>query len=61
MSIMPLLMAAPMNTPIEATMRIRLNEAAFEPIAELRKIYGVIAYTYRQVEDCQQEQEDHDA
>ena len=38
-----------------------MNEAAFEPIAELEKIYGVIAYTYRQVEDCQQEQEDHDA
>ncbi len=36
-SIMPLLIAAPINTPIEATMIMRLKEAAFVPIAELRK------------------------
>ena len=35
---MPLLMAAPMKTPIEATISIRLKGAAFEPIAELRKL-----------------------
>ena len=36
-SIMPLLMAAPMNTPTEATARIRLNDAARDPMAEFRK------------------------
>ena len=34
---MPLLMAAPINTPTDATMSIRLNDAAREPTAELRK------------------------
>ena len=34
---MPLLMAAPINTPMEATMIIRLNDAAFAPTADDRK------------------------
>ena len=37
MSIIPLLIAAPINTPIEATITILLKEAALKPIAELRK------------------------
>ena len=38
MSIMPLLMAAPQNTPTEATMIIVRNVAARLPMAELRKL-----------------------
>ena len=34
---MPLLIAAPINTPIDATIRTLLNDAAFEPIAEFIK------------------------
>ncbi len=37
MSIIPLLIAAPINTPIAATIITRLKEAAREPIAEFRK------------------------
>ena len=37
MSIMPLLMAAPINTPTAATVSTRLKEAARAPRAELRK------------------------
>ena len=36
-SIMPLLIAAPRNTPMEATRIMRLKEAALVPMAELRK------------------------
>lgn len=35
---MPLLDAAPMKTPTEATIMIVLNEAALEPIAEVKKL-----------------------
>jgi hypothetical protein len=38
MSIMPLLMAAPMKTPIAATRMIFLKDAAREPMAEFRKL-----------------------
>ncbi len=37
MSIMPLLIAAPMKTPMEAIISTRLKDAAREPIAEFRK------------------------
>ena len=37
-SIIPLLIAAPINTPIDATISTRLNDAAFDPIAEFRKL-----------------------
>ncbi len=37
MSIIPLLIAAPINTPMAATIITRLKEAAREPIAEFRK------------------------
>ena len=37
MSIIPLLMMAPKNTPIAAMIIIVRNLAAFDPIAELRK------------------------
>ena len=36
-SIIPLLIAAPMNTPMDATIRILFSDAAFDPIAEFRK------------------------
>ena len=35
---MPLLMAAPTNTPMAATMMMRLNDAARDPTAEDRKL-----------------------
>ena len=37
MSIMPLLIEAPTNTPMEATIRIVRKRATFAPIAEFRK------------------------
>ena len=37
MSIMPLLMTAPMNTPMAAMVMITRKEAALAPMAELRK------------------------
>ena len=38
MSIMPLLIAAPMNTPIAAIVIIVRKEAALAPIAEFKKL-----------------------
>ena len=38
MSIIPLLIAAPMNTPAEAMMMIVRNGATLVPMAELRKL-----------------------
>ena len=38
MSIMPLLMIAPQNTPMAATVMIVRNFAALEPIAEFKKL-----------------------
>ena len=38
MSIMPLLMMAPRNTPVAATKMMVLNLATLAPIAELRKL-----------------------
>ena len=37
MSIMPLLIVAPMKTPMAATIMMTLNEAVLAPTAELRK------------------------
>ena len=37
-SIIPLLIDAPINIPIAATINILLNDAALEPIAEFRKL-----------------------
>ncbi len=46
---MPLLMAAPMNTPDAATIITVLKLAAFEPIDEVRKLTASLLYTYRKV------------
>ena len=56
-SIIPLLMAAPANTPTEAIIMIVLNLAALAPIAELRKIYSVVAHSHREVEYGKDKQE----
>ena len=59
MSIMPLLIAAPMKTPMEAIISTRLKDAAREPIAEFRKFTASLLTPTERSNTASNEQEDY--